>query len=165
MNTASFTPVLAKIFAELTTGAAKTGGFVLNGGDAGLLTSLDQLTAADASRNSHAGATIAAHAEHLRFGLSLMNRWATEGGNPFAHAKWYEAWTITTVDDARWKTIRDGLRKEVDQWQRALQVRREVQEIELSGMFGSVSHIAYHLGAIRQIHAAARGPKDESEGR
>lgn len=165
MNTASFTPVLAKIFAELTTGAAKTGGFVLNGGDAGLLTSLDQLTAADASRNSHAGATIAAHAEHLRFGLSLMNRWATEGGNPFAHAKWYEAWTITTVDDARWKTIRDGLRKEVDQWQRALQVRREVQEIELSGMFGSVSHMAYHLGAIRQIHAAARGPKDESEGR
>lgn len=165
MNTASFTPVLAKIFAELTTGAAKTGGFVLNGGDAGLLTSLDQLTAADASRNSHAGATIAAHAEHLRFGLSLMNRWATEGGNPFAHAKWYEAWTITTVDDARWKTIRDGLRKEVDQWQRALQVRREAQEIELSGMFGSVSHMAYHLGAIRQIHAAARGPKDESEGR
>ncbi len=165
MNTASFTPVLAKIFAELTTGAAKTGGFVLNGGDAGLLTSLDQLTAADASRNSHAGATIAAHAEHLRFGLSLMNRWATEGGNPFAHAKWYEAWTITTVDDARWKTIRDGLRKEVDQWQRALQVRREVQEIELSGMFGSVSHMAYHLGAIRQIHTATRGPKDESEGR
>jgi len=165
MNTASFTPVLAKIFAELTTGAAETGGFVLNGGDSGLLASLDKLNAADASHNAHAGATIAAHVEHLRFGLSLMNRWATEGGNPFAGARWYEAWATTTVDDARWKAIRDGLRTEVINWQEALQKPREVAEIELSGMFGSVSHMAYHLGAIRQIHAAVRGPKDESEGR
>ncbi len=165
MNTASFTPVLAKIFAELTTGAAKIGGFVLNGGDHGLLASLDTLTAADASRNSHGGATIAAHAEHLRFGLSLMNHWATEGGNPFAGARWYEAWTIATVDEARWKAIRDGLRSEVLRWQEALRTPREVEEIELSGMFGSVAHLAYHLGAIRQINTAARGPKDESEGR
>ena len=165
MNTASFSPVLARIFAELTTGAAKTGGFVLNGGDAGLLASVDQLSAADASQNAQAGATVAAHAEHLRFGLSLLNRWATAGGNPFAGAKWYEAWTITTMDEARWKTIRDGLRKEVEAWQEALRTPREVQEIELSGMFGSVAHLAYHLGAIRQIIAAARGPQDESKER
>lgn len=165
MNTASFAPVLAKIFAELTTGAAKTGGFVLNGGDAGLLASLDKLSATDASQNAQAGASVAAHAEHLRFGLSLMNRWATEGGNPFAGAKWYEAWNVTTADEARWKAIRDGLRKEVEAWQQALRTPREVEEIELSGMFGSVAHLAYHLGAIRQIIAAARGPKDESEER
>ncbi len=163
MNTASFTPVLAKIFAELTTGAAKTGGFVLNGGDPGLLASLETLTAADASSASHGGATIAAHTEHLRFGLSLMNRWATEGGNPFAGAHWYEAWTITTVDALHWKTIREGLRAEVLRWQEALRSPREVEEIELSGMFGSVAHLAYHLGAMRQINAAARGPKDDSK--
>jgi len=165
MNTASFTPVLAKIFAEITTGTPRTGGFVLNGGDVGLLASLDQLSAADASRSSHAGATIAAHAEHLRFGLALLNRWAKEGGNPFAGAKWFEAWKVATVDQARWKAIRDGLRKEVDAWTLALRTPREVEEIELSGIFGSVAHLAYHLGAIRQISAGARGPKDETERR
>lgn len=162
MNTASFTPTLARIFAELTTGASPKGGFVLNAGDAGLLASLDKLSAGDASGTSHHGATIAAHAEHLRFGLSLMNRWATERGNPFKDAPWYEAWETTNVDDARWQQIRDGLRKEVQQWQSALQQPRDVNDIELSGMFGSVAHMAYHLGAIRQIHAAARGPRDVS---
>ncbi len=162
MNTASFAPVLSKIFAELSYGTAPTGGFVLNGGDAGLLASLDKLGAADASQASHQGATIAAHAEHLRFGLSLMNRWATEGGNPFAGAKWYEAWSTGTVDEGRWKEIRAGLRQEVEQWQKALLQPREVVEVELSGMIGSVAHLAYHLGAIRQITAATRGPKDDS---
>jgi hypothetical protein len=27
-------------------------------------------------------------------------------------------------------------------------------------MIGSIAHLAYHLGAIRQIDAAARGPAD-----
>ena len=31
------------------------------------------------------------------------------------------------------------------------------------GLVGSVVHLAYHVGAIRQIHAAARGPKDGDE--
>jgi hypothetical protein len=37
---------------------------------------------------------------------------------------------------------------------------KEVADIELAGMVGSVAHLAYHLGAIRQIAAAARGPRE-----
>ena len=34
---------------------------------------------------------------------------------------------------------------------------RDVDEIELNGMIGSIAHLAYHLGAIRQInHVRAR---------
>ena len=55
---------------------------VLNGGDTGLLRSLDHLSAAAASAPSAGGPSIAAHVEHLRYGLSLMNRWAA-GENPF----------------------------------------------------------------------------------
>ena len=36
---------------------------------------------------------------------------------------------------------------------------REVSEVELSGMVASLAHLAYHLGAIRQIDRQARGPK------
>jgi hypothetical protein len=80
----------------------------LNSGDAGLLQSLDNLSAADASRSVHGGATVAAHAQHLRYGLSLMNRWMVEGGDPFANALWDEAWKVSQVDDVQWAEIRAG---------------------------------------------------------
>src|SRR6188474_57099 len=111
MNTTNVNPALARLFAELIDGASRpAGAFVLNTGDAGLLRSLDKLSAADASRSVNDGATIAAHAQHLRYGLSLMNRWAAEGGDPFADATWDEAWKTTGVDAAAWQEIRNGLR-------------------------------------------------------
>ena len=37
---------------------------------------------------------------------------------------------------------------------------RDVTDVELSGMVASIDHLAYHLGAIRQINKDARGPKE-----
>lgn len=156
------TRCLTTLFSELVDGAkAPVGGnFVLNSGDVGLLESLDKLSAADASRSVQGGATIAAHAQHERYGLSLMNRWASEGGNPFADATWDEAWKISTVNDEQWAEIRAGLRDEAHRWLRVLGTPREVRTVELSGMIGSIVHLAYHLGAMRQIATNARGPRE-----
>jgi hypothetical protein len=153
-------PSLVRLFSELVNGADRSGGFILNSGDVGLLQSLDKLSAADASRSVNDGATIAAHAQHLRYGLSLMNRWANEGGNPFADAKWDEAWQTSAVNEPEWKAIRDGLRQETTGWLQVLQAPREVAEVELSGIIGTIAHLAYHLGAIRQINKDARGPQE-----
>ena len=153
--------VLARLFSEIVEGAAAPGGaFILNSGDVGLLKSLDKVSAADASHSSHDGATVAAHAQHLRYGLSLMNQWAREGGDPFANAKWDEAWKTSAVDARAWDEIRSGLRDEARRWLEVLSSPRDVTEVELTGMAGSVAHLAYHLGAIRQIHKAARGPTE-----
>jgi hypothetical protein len=161
MHTKDISHSLGALFSELVDGAVGEGGaFMLNSGDAGLLRSLDKLTAAEASRSTNEGATIAAHAQHARYGLSLMNRWAREGGNPFADATWDAAWKIAQVDEPTWKEIRAGLRDESQQWQKALRAPREVAEIELSGMIGSIAHLAYHLGAIRQINKDVRGPRE-----
>ena len=126
----------------------------------GLLRSLDKLSADDASRSVNDGATIAAHAQHVRYGLSLMNRWANEGGNPFADAKWDEAWKTSDVDATEWENIRNGLREEAHRWLQALSSPRDVTDVELAGMVASIAHLAYHLGAIRQIDRQARGPKE-----
>src|SRR6185437_14564008 len=99
MEISETAPALVRLFAELVDGTSANGGFVLNRGDVGLLRSLDTLSAADASRSANGGATVAAHAQHLRYGLSLMNEWAAEGGDPFANAKWDEAWKTSTVTD------------------------------------------------------------------
>jgi hypothetical protein len=161
MNTTEISGSLATLFSELVDGANTSGGaYVLNSGDAGLLRSLDKLSAAEASQAVHAGATIAAHAQHVRYGLSLMNRWAREGGNPFADATWDDAWKISVVTDETWAAIRAGLREETRRWLEVLRSPRTASAVELNGMIGSIVHLAYHLGAMRQIAAAARGPRE-----
>jgi hypothetical protein len=152
---------LTRLFSELVDGTpAAEGAFILNSGDIGLRRSLDRLSAADASRSVNGGATIAAHVQHLRYGLSLMNRWAAEGGDPFADARWDEPWKISGVDAAAWQEIRDGVRDEASRWLAALGAPRDAATLELTGMIASIAHLAYHLGAIRQIDRQTRGPKE-----
>ena len=161
MHTAESSRTLAHLFAELVDGVTSSrGGFMLNTGDIGLLASLTKLSADEASRCTAGGATIAAHAQHVRYGLSLMNQWAAEGGNPFANAKWDEAWKISSVDEAQWAETRNGLGGETRKWLEVLKTPREVAGIEFTGMVSSIAHLAYHLGAIRQMNKGARGPKE-----
>lgn len=163
MHTADTCRSLARMFSEVVDGVTATGGgFMLNSGDIGLLRSLDALSADDASQSANGGATIAAHAQHLRYGLSLMNEWATNGGNPFANAKWDEAWTISRVKGAQWAEIRAGLRTEAARWLTVLETPRDVSDLEYSGLISSIAHLAYHFGAIRQINRTARGPTSGS---
>lgn len=161
MNTDDFHRSLPSLFRELVHGAPAGGAFVLNPGDPGLLASLERVSAADASRGRNDGASIAAHVDHLRYGLSLMNRWAAGEENPFADADWTAAWTRTAVSDAEWADLRRALRVEVERWLAALQEPRHVTGMEVDGVIGSVVHLAYHLGAIRQIARGARGPRAE----
>ncbi|MEP7381683.1 MAG: hypothetical protein ABI910_08355 [Gemmatimonadota bacterium] len=152
---------LAHLFSELALGAPGGGdAFILNSGDVGFLKSLDKLSLAEASHAIDGGATIAAHARHVTHGLELMNRWATDGGNPFADARWDEAWKTSAVTDAQWQEIRASLRREIEHWIAVLGTPRDTSAMELTGMIASVAHLAYHLGAIRQIATAARGPRD-----
>ena len=161
MNSTQLNAALVTLFSELVDGTGDRGSaFMLNSGDIGLLRSLDKLSAADASCSVSDGATIAAHAQHLSYGLSLMNRWAAEGGNPFADATWDDAWKTSAVDPRQWEQIRNGLRDEAHRWLQALESPRQVTDVELAGMIGSIAHLAYHLGAIRQINKTARGPRE-----
>jgi len=161
METHDIGPALAGLLAELVDGAPSGGeAFILNSGDTGLLRSLDTLDAAAASRSTNGGATIAAHAQHVRYGLSMMNQWSRDGANAFANPAWDEAWKISTVDEAAWRNIRDGLGNEAARWSQVLTSPRPVTAVELTGLIASVAHLAYHLGAIRQIDKDARGPKE-----
>ena len=161
MNTGEIAKTLSTLLGELVNGASKDGGYMLNPGDDGLLRSLEKLSASDASAQTSTGSSIAAHSDHVRYGLSLMNRWS-QGENPFGSADWSASWRKTRVSDDEWQKLRSDLRGEVERWLTAVGRPRDVNEIELNGMIGSIAHLAYHLGAIRQINQATRGPREGS---
>ena len=167
MNTASFAQLLPTIFRELVQGSpdSSTRTYVLNQGDQGLLASLDQLSAAAASATPGGGPSIAAHVDHLRYGLSLLNRWADGVPPPWPDMDWTASWRRTTVSDSGWRTLRDELRREATRWAEVLSTPPEVSDVQAGWMAGSVAHLAYHLGAIRQIDRTTRGPTAEDEAR
>jgi len=159
MRTDELTGTLENLFGELMHGVSGKGGFMLNVGDRGLLRSLERLSAADASAPTRTGSSIAAHVAHVGYGLSLMNRWS-RGENPFGSADWSAAWKKARVTEPEWEALRIQLRDEAAKWLVVLRTPREVQGIELSGMIGSIAHLAYHMGAIRQINPNVRGPAE-----
>ena len=161
MNTGEISGTLTTLFAELIDGAPKAFAYMLNTGDVGLLASLDKLSASAASETHGGGASIAAHVDHLRYGLSLMNRWREGEKNPFAGADWTASWRRTKVSEEEWKRLRAELRDQARRWRNALGTAWDVDAIELNGVVGSIAHLAYHMGAIRQIDRATRGPSAE----
>ena len=160
MNTRDLGNTLPTLFAELIDGASQSEAYMLNRGDSGLLRSLDKLSATAASAPTPHGSSIAAHVEHLRYGLSLMNRWAA-GESPFDDADWTASWRMTRVYAAEWKQLREEFADEAHRWLESLKNPREIDQSELNSVVGSVAHLAYHVGAIRQIDLSARGPSAE----
>lgn len=146
---------LPSLFSELVFGAPESGAFVLNPGDPGLLASLARISAEQASQSERN--SIAAHVRHLEYGLSLVNRWAS-GENPFADANWAASWEQTRVSDEEWEALRASLARACQTWRAHLASDRTVAGIELDGVLGSIIHLAYHLGAIRQMNGLLRGP-------
>jgi hypothetical protein len=149
------------VLQEVLQGASSTGGWVLNSGDRGLLRSLEALSAEEASRTGPAGgASAAAHADHLRYGLSLLNQVAP-GVNPFAGADWTRSWKRTAVSEREWKQLLSELRSEAEGWSTRSPEMLLRGGPEATGTIAAVAHLAYHLGAIRQIAAGAKGPSAE----
>ena len=158
MHTADLADTLAALFAELVDGADAPPSYMLNPGDAGLLRSLDRLSAAEASVVPPGGASVAAHVDHVRYGLSLLNRWGPGPDDPTRNDDWAASWRRTTVTDAEWARLRAELGDEARRWRSALGTSGEADATALAGMVASVAHLAYHLGAVRQIARQARGP-------
>lgn len=167
MDTSILAVVLPTPVAELVGGAPDpvTRTYVLNRGDPGLLASLDRRSAAAASVTPDGGPSIAAHADHLRYGLSLLNAWAAGALPPAEAVDWTASWKRSVVAEAEWRALRDALGREAAARAAALSTPRVVSDVEAGWMAGSVAHVAYHLGAIRQLDRAARGPTAEDEAR
>src|SRR5687768_2428044 len=100
--------------------------------------------------------TIAAHVDHVRFGLSILNRWAAGGANPWAGADWNASWQRTKVTEDQWHALRESLRNEADNWRKVIAARTSWDDLAAAAALSTAAHTAYHFGAIRQILAALK---------
>ena len=149
---------LANLLNELLDGSGPDTAWVLNPNDPGLLKSIDTLSAEKASTvPGGGGASIAAHVDHLRYGLELLNRWSN-GEEPFGDADYTASWSRNTVSETEWASRREALRLQAHLWRQFLQRPRSFSTFDLTGVIASAVHMAYHLGAIRQIDRSIRGP-------
>ena len=158
---AQLSRTLVTLLHELVDGPPGREAYILNGGDRGLLGSLEMLTAEQASaRTPGRASTVAAHVDHVRYGLSLFNRWARGEANPWRDADWSASWKRQTVTPEQWTSLRAALRDEAHGWVQAAGVQRPLDDVALTGVVASVAHLAYHLGAIRQLAPEAAGPPE-----
>jgi hypothetical protein len=152
-----FQNAVSKLLTEIFDGPPGEEAYILNPGDSGLHRQLEKISAETASKQAIPGKpTIAAHVNHVHFGMSLLTRWISGEENPWADADWNGTWKRNTVTDEEWRTLRDNLRRESDTWRRAVTTRTQWDDINAAGALSTIAHTAYHLGAIRQILAAAK---------
>ena len=146
----TLTTIIAELFAEAYTGPnhAHTW-FIDNRPGSGLLGTLEQVSAEDASKAQPSGSSIAAHTEHLRWSLAVANAF-TRGETPALN--WSESWSVKTVNTAAWDKLRTELKNEYEALYRAIQRQQAVADEQLlTAMLAFTPHAAYHLGAIRQM--------------
>jgi hypothetical protein len=153
-STAVFHEAIAKLLIEVFEGPPGEEAYLLNPGDPGLLRQLESISAETASRTPPSGRrSIAAHVDHVRYGLSLLNRWIAGEENPWADADWNASWRKIRVTDEEWKALVGDLRRLSNAWREAFTKRHEWAPVDAAGAISSVAHTAYHLGAIRQVLA------------
>lgn len=115
----------------------------------GVLQTLASLTARQVSQAPSPGhTTIVAHAEHMRFHLAGMNAFL-RGENP--KLDWAASWKITEYDEAGWQKLQHNLKSEYQTFRNFFEQNAEWDARAVSGAIGLLAHVAYHLGAVRQL--------------
>lgn len=152
-----FQRALSNMLMEIFDGPPGQEAYLLNPGDPGLLRQLDTIDAGAASQRPMPGkTTIAAHVDHVYFGLSILNRWAAGEANPWAGADWNASWQRTIVTQDQWRTLCDALRREAEKWRKVVASRTSWDDMGAAAALSTAAHTAYHFGAIRQILAALK---------
>ncbi len=149
-----FLRALSNMLTEIFDGPPGQEAYVLNPGDQGLLRQLDTIDASTASTPLVQGrTTIAAHVDHVQFGLSILIRWFAGEANPFAGADYNGSWKRTVVSEEQWRSLRDALRRDAAAWQKGVAARASWDNVSAAAALSTAAHTAYHIGAIRQILA------------
>lgn len=116
----------------------------------GVLRSLQELSGKEASEPMRAdGITIASLAGHiswsLNFALTFLNGQKPDGN-------WSESWKVRAVDEEDWLRLLEEIEDRTEAFREKVREREDWSDKLLEmGVLAFLPHMAYHLGALRQL--------------
>jgi hypothetical protein len=115
--------------------------------DSGIAATLRGLSPAQASRVNGAHPSIASHVRHMLFHLRVAYEWI-QGD----HSKrdWKGSFLPPTVTSEEWSHLQEELTRARNTYLEVLRALPPEKLVPEGGAIGVISHLAYHLGAIRQ---------------
>jgi DinB family protein len=114
----------------------------------GIRSTLNALTAEQASRRFDGHPSIAAHARHMNFHLRVTSEWILGD-----HSKrdWSASFEPQVVSEEQWTRLKQDLEASRQELVRVLESLTPERFAEEGAALGAITHLAYHLGAIRQL--------------
>ncbi len=125
--------------------------------DAGYFGALAKLDAADAARST-GGTSIAGQVSHVVFAMGAARTFIQGDPNPPGLEAWRQSWEVGELNEAAWQRVRDRLRSAYHELRRAIESHAASEARSIGAAIGTVAHVAYHLGAIKQKIAARENP-------
>ncbi len=118
----------------------------LGTGWAATLAAVDAATASRPMRPG--GASIAGHTAHAAAYLEAFEERFHGRGTPTAGPETFEP---SEVDEARWAHLRERLLGDAERVRALLHGATQWPQEQVRGAVANLAHLAYHLGAIRQM--------------
>jgi hypothetical protein len=114
----------------------------------GLLFTLESISAEEASLPSGpGGSTIAGQVNHVQSSLAASIGLMKKENSVRDRTG---TWTVTRVSDSEWSSLQRQLREQYERSLQTIQTRTDWDEDSLGAALGAVTHVAYHLGSVRQ---------------
>lgn len=112
----------------------------------------EQTSAEKASKQIGEASTIAAHMYHIKFILELAN---AEAQGTEVEGDWEGSWKKQTVTEEEWGVLHIEVRRLYRSLLEAMENPPAVEERgAMNGFLALLPHVAYHLGAVRQLMKA-----------
>ncbi|MEZ5425829.1 MAG: hypothetical protein R2747_06165 [Pyrinomonadaceae bacterium] len=144
---ADFAKALEVLLMETFESAPLAEGGVYLDREIGMFSTLEKISATDASLSIN-DTSIAAHTEHARFYLDILNK--------YLHSKaefvnWNNSWRVKTVDEDEWEDLKLRLAENYREVCESVEKNENWDVNLITVALGMITHSAYHLGAIRQM--------------
>ncbi len=146
IETKDFVNSLNYLFKETFEGSPPQGSIYLDKG-IGVFNTIENLDAQTVSR-AGSSTTIAAHVEHLRYYLDVLNNFMQ---GIVQAADWDKSWAKKEVSVEEWEDLKKNLHKSYEAVLEAYQKIEGWNEDKMTEAMAMIVHTAYHLGAIRQL--------------
>ncbi len=118
---------------------------------------LEQLSAAEASRPAFPGATtVAAQVAHTTYYLTNSVRYIVPDGDKTTPGDWSGSWVKSVVTESEWRASIAALFAAYEQIKDTVRGLESWDGDSTGLAFGVLAHSAYHLGAVRQLVKALK---------